>query len=210
MKKSIIKKYSGLIAVLIVSFGLILSLAGCSRDQGKQNDDPKSLEKIVEEMAVDYGSYGMEAKDKIGSLLEELSEADKSAGARWAKIMDIWMSDDLGRPLNYDVLPDGLPGTDELCLVVLGFQLEPDGSMKPELVERLLLRRRQGRDVRQRGKEARIIALHRLHPRLLEHDLREPDVVGRAVGAPGQVPGVFGKPRQQPRRRRGKDLLCLR
>ena len=137
MKKSIIKKYSGLIAVLIVSSGLILSLAGCSRDQGKQNDDPKSLEKIVEEMAVDYGSYGMEAKDKIGSLLEELSEADKSAGARWAKIMDIWMSDDLGRQLNYDVLPDGLPGTDELCLVVLGFQLEPDGSMKPELVERL-------------------------------------------------------------------------
>ena len=36
-----------------------------------------------------------------------------------------------------DVLPDGLKDTDELCLVALGFQLNPDGSMKDELVERL-------------------------------------------------------------------------
>ena len=35
------------------------------------------------------------------------------------------------------MLPDGLPETDELCLVVLGFQLNPDGSMREELVERL-------------------------------------------------------------------------
>ena len=39
--------------------------------------------------------------------------------------------------LNYGVLPDGLPDTDELCIVALGFQLEPDGSMRPELIERL-------------------------------------------------------------------------
>ncbi len=39
--------------------------------------------------------------------------------------------------MNYDVLPDGLPDADELCIVVLGFQLNPDGSMKDELVHRL-------------------------------------------------------------------------
>ena len=35
------------------------------------------------------------------------------------------------------MLPDGLPGTDELCIVALGFQLNPDGSMRDELIERL-------------------------------------------------------------------------
>ena len=39
--------------------------------------------------------------------------------------------------MNYDILPDGLPDSDELCIVVLGFQLEPDGSMKDELIRRL-------------------------------------------------------------------------
>ena len=51
--------------------------------------------------------------------------------------MTLWSSDRLGQPLHYDVLPDGLPDTDELCVVVLGFQLNPDGTMREELVERL-------------------------------------------------------------------------
>ena len=32
--------------------------------------------------------------------------------------------------VHYDVLPDGLPQTGELCMVALGFQLNEDGSMK--------------------------------------------------------------------------------
>jgi hypothetical protein len=39
--------------------------------------------------------------------------------------------------VNEDILPDGLPETDALCLVALGFQLNPDGSMKDELIHRL-------------------------------------------------------------------------
>ena len=95
------------------------------------------MDKIVEEMVVDYGSYGSEAKDKIDTLLGELSACDTSAGKRWKNIMDIWTSDGLGKHLNYDVLPDGLPDTDELCIVVLGFQLKADGTMKDELIQRL-------------------------------------------------------------------------
>jgi uncharacterized SAM-binding protein YcdF (DUF218 family) len=88
-------------------------------------------------MVVDYGSYGSEAKDKTNALLGELSACDASAGKRWKNIMDIWTSDSLGKQLNYEVLPDGLPDTDELCIVVLGFQLDPDGTMKNELIQRL-------------------------------------------------------------------------
>ena len=123
--------------VLLLVLSILFSLAGCGKENKNSSGDPKSIEKTVEEMTVDYGTYGKEAKDKINSLLKELSSADKTVGIRWEKIMDLWMSPELGQPLHYDVLPDGLPKTDELCIVVLGFQLNPDGTMKDELIERL-------------------------------------------------------------------------
>lgn len=120
-------------------FCILSAFAGCQSGSRSQSvsGDPKAPEKIVEEMAVDYGTYGEEANEKIESLLNDLSALDKNTGARWAEIMKIWMSPGLGKSLNYDVLPDGLPDTDELCIVVLGFQLNPDGTMKDELIERL-------------------------------------------------------------------------
>lgn len=116
---------------------LCFIFAGCTNSAGTQSSDPGSVEKKVEEIAVDYGTYGDKAADKIDSLLNELSALDSGAGTRWKSVMDLWMSPKLGQPLHYDVLPDGLPNTDELCIVVLGFQLNPDGSMKDELIERL-------------------------------------------------------------------------
>ena len=139
MKKiSTIKSFShNCFISLTLLLCICISFAGCKAGGDNASNDPKRVEKIVEEMSVDYGSYGDEAKDRINTLLKELSAADKTAGARWNTIMDIWMSPQLGQPLNYDVLPDGLPDTDELCIVVLGFQLNPDGTMKDELIERL-------------------------------------------------------------------------
>ena len=116
---------------------MVFSLSGCVSRNVNPSEDPKLLESIVEEIAVDYGSYGAEANDRIDKLLKDLTDADKVTGTKWKEIIDIWSSEELGQPLNYDVLPDGLPDTDELCIVVLGFQLNPDGTMKEELVERL-------------------------------------------------------------------------
>ena len=120
-----------------VLFCLCFAFAGCAKDAGNQPAEPGSVEKTVEEIAVDYGTYGDQAADRIDALLNELSAMDAGAGARWKSIMELWTSPQLGQPLHYDVLPDGLPDTDELCIVVLGFQLNPDGSMKDELIERL-------------------------------------------------------------------------
>ena len=93
-------------------------------------------------MVVDYGSYGDEANAHIETLLKELRSVDADAAARWERIMPLWRSVQTDLKLNYDVLPDGLPDTDELCLVVLGFQLAPDGSMRDELIERLKVAQR--------------------------------------------------------------------
>ena len=51
--------------------------------------------------------------------------------------MQLWKTVNTGLEIHENILPDGLPETDELCLVVLGFQLNPDGSMRNELTERL-------------------------------------------------------------------------
>lgn len=125
------------ILAFLLSLGVCVSVPGCKNDSDRPSEGSKDAAKLVEEMAVDYGTYGAEAAERIDALLKELSSIDPGAGTRWKTIMDLWTSEKLGQPLHYDVLPDGLPETDELCIVVLGFQLEPDGSMKEELIERL-------------------------------------------------------------------------
>ncbi len=109
------------------------TLSGCGRETSK----PRNAREIIEEMVVDYGSYGEEASSRIKELLKELTSADQNLGKRWEKITDQWMSIGKDLKLNYEVLPDGLPETEELCIVCLGFQLEPDGTMREELLERL-------------------------------------------------------------------------
>lgn len=142
MKTYLLKFVSILLAICAV-----LSFASCGENAASQSEtaeettdskrDEKDVRKLVEEIAVDYGAYGEDAEGRVAALLSELSAADPDAGVRWNKIMGIWSSPELGKTLNYDVLPDGLPDTDELCIVVLGFQLNPDGTMKDELVSRL-------------------------------------------------------------------------
>ena len=118
----------------VLAAGLLLSaLAGC----GTGTAQPRPAQEIIEELVVDYGSYGQEASSHAEDLIKELRSADANLGTRWEKITQLWMSPDAAQTLHYDVLPDGLPDTDELCIVALGFQLAPDGTMREELIERL-------------------------------------------------------------------------
>ena len=117
---------------LLLIMSLLLLCIGCGRQAEK-----RSVREIIEEMVVDYGSYGDEANEHICALLKELRTVDKDAAARWESIMALWKSSNEALTVNYDAPADGLPDTDELCFVVLGFQLAPDGSMRDELIQRL-------------------------------------------------------------------------
>ena len=129
------------IAGLLLSAVLILCLAaGCGANRAEQGSEPvkeRTSGDIIEEMAVYYGTYGEDAAEQVNALLAELREKDAKAADQWEEIMTLWKDVNTDLPLNYDVLPDGLAKTDELCLVALGFQLKPDGTMKDELIERL-------------------------------------------------------------------------
>lgn len=129
-------KTKNLIICLLIL--VLLCCAGC----GRQAEPPRSPQTIIEEMVVDYGSYGEEADRHIAELLKELKASDADLGTRWERVMALWKTVNSDLPLNYDALPDGLSDTDALCLVVLGFQLEPDGTMREELIQRLTVAKR--------------------------------------------------------------------
>ena len=117
---------------LLLSFVLMCLCSGCG-----QKEEERPPQEIIEEMVVDYGSYGSKADDRIRSLLDELASADPDAAERWESIMALWKAVNTDLTIHEGVLQDGLPDTDELCIVALGFQLNPDGTMRDELIERL-------------------------------------------------------------------------
>ena len=91
---------------------------------------------LVSDMVYAYADRQEAAVDIIRSDLEKLSALDPALGAFWTKLMQTWSEVNSGLTVNPGVLPDGLPEDESLCIVVLGFQLESDGSMAPELLGR--------------------------------------------------------------------------
>ncbi len=120
------------IRLAAAAMALALLCVGCGKKSGG-----RSAQEIIEEMVVDYGTYGDGANDHITKLLGELKDTDKDAAGRWERIMTLWQSAGAAEEIHYDAPIEGLPDTDELCFVVLGFQLAPDGTMREELIERL-------------------------------------------------------------------------
>ncbi|MBR0216373.1 MAG: YdcF family protein, partial [Clostridia bacterium] len=89
----------------------------------------KAAQAQIERAVVSYAVSGR----RDGQALSGLASLDPVLGEKWNRIMDLW---EAAVTVN-DHLPEALPQDDSLCLVVLGFQLNPDGSMREELIQRL-------------------------------------------------------------------------
>ena len=126
--KSLIVLY--VIELLVLAALVVALLCRCGNEK-------RSPGVIIEELVVYHGSYGEEAAQKEQELLKELQKADPAAAEKWEKVLDYWKYANSEIQVNYDVLPDGLANDNSLALVALGFQLNPDGTMKEELLERL-------------------------------------------------------------------------
>lgn len=92
---------------------------------------------IINEMISYYSTYQSTAKTDIQRLVEKLKALNSTKGEEWEKIMEYCDYVNTDMNVNVDVLPDGLPNDDSLCITVLGFALNDDGIMKDELVGRL-------------------------------------------------------------------------
>ena len=97
----------------------------------------RTVPEIIYELVKSYEISPSLSEKKVEALLQELDTADPNAAACWRDVMSCWKASGSDMPLNYQQLPDDLPNSDSLCIIVLGFQLNPDGSMKEELIGRL-------------------------------------------------------------------------
>ena len=111
------------LAVLLLC--LVFALASVAL--GEEEKSPAQA--LIERAVVTYAAYG----ETDTESLDALKELDPALAEKWAAVMDIWQT-----PVEVnEVLPDDLPGDDSLCLVVLGFQVNSDGTMRDELIQRL-------------------------------------------------------------------------
>ena len=113
---------------------LVLMLSMARTVSAKENKD---TEDYIRQIVNYYQHYQDSAKTDIDCLIYELSEIDLAQAQAWASIIDYWTYANNDMVLYPGVLPDGLPKDDSLCIVVMGYYLKPDGSMRDELYERL-------------------------------------------------------------------------
>ncbi len=98
------------------------SLAGTAEEKA----NPQAL---IERLVISCAAYSQRDEQALAAL----SAADPDLGEKWARILALW---ETPAAVNAE-LPEGLPDDDTLCLVALGFQLNPDGTMREELIQRL-------------------------------------------------------------------------
>ena len=84
-----------------------------------------------------YFHYRDKASKEIENQLQTLTDLNPETGEKWKEVIRrwAWINDEM--EVHTGVLPDGLAEDGSLCIVVLGYGLEKDGSMKQELLDRL-------------------------------------------------------------------------
>ena len=114
-----------------------LPAAGPAADDrvGKTYDE--HTYQLVTDIIYTMRNRGEEEEASIRVLLAELKEANPALGILWEGIADYWFYVCRDFTVNQGRLPDGLPTDDSLGITVLGFQLQSDGTMAPELIGRL-------------------------------------------------------------------------
>ena len=136
------------IACILTAVLLILPVAGCkTKGPGPEQIKPsvetgsateaRAEEEILREIITFYGNYQDGAKEQIDARLDELGEQDPDLKSLWTEILEYWDYANNEMPINANKLPEDLSQKDNLCIVVLGFELNPDGSMQDELIGRL-------------------------------------------------------------------------
>lgn len=83
------------------------------------------------------GAYCANDSGEIESCLDALEAESPAEGALWRRIMTDWVRLNEAGFEDHRVLPDDLAQDDSLCIVVFGYGLGADGSIQPELEDRL-------------------------------------------------------------------------
>lgn len=123
---TIIKKAIALLLVLLI---LPLGITA----QAAETDTDELVRRLINY----YHHYQEDARLDCELILEQIEAQDPELAATWTNILDFWTGVNSDIEFHSDVLPDGLPEDDSLCIVVMGYYLKSDGSMRDELYQRL-------------------------------------------------------------------------
>lgn len=138
MKKSDNRISLGLRIILPVLAAAAVWYAICFFTPNKKvNHQSRDEKDIIRDILYSYCWNRDSSAKRTEELLKELENADKDQARRWKRILDCWQQSSNEMPLYDGTLPEGLDDSSALCLIVLGFQLNSDGSMQEELVGRL-------------------------------------------------------------------------
>ncbi|MBO5129133.1 MAG: YdcF family protein [Oscillospiraceae bacterium] len=126
---NILKRISLLTLAIILLLGMFPAASAAEYSEEEQS--------CIVQMLNYYAYHRWTAETDIARLIEELAQSDPAAAQTWQSIMDYWAWADRDMAVTPDILPDDLPQDESLCIVVLGYALNPYGTMQDELIGRL-------------------------------------------------------------------------
>ena len=112
---------------------ILLLLPGVFPVQAAQN----ALNDLVCTLVNYYHHYQEDAALDYELILEQIRSQDPALADTWANILTFWSEMNRDGTVHSNVLPDNLPEDDSLCIVVMGYQLQSDGTMRAELEMRM-------------------------------------------------------------------------
>ena len=117
--------------LLILMLSLLLSLPVNARAAQESTDE------LIRSIINYFQYYQWDAETDYELLLSKMEQQDPALAQTWSSILDFWIRLNRDMEVHNQVLPDGLPEDDSLCIAVMGYYLKSDGSMRDELYERL-------------------------------------------------------------------------
>ena len=118
---------------LVLALALILGLA-VSPAPVRAAGDANSY---ISDLIGYYRDFQEAAETDIQRTLEALAEVDPVQAEAWEQIMAYWSHVNTDMVVNIGTVPEGLPEDNSVAIVILGFALNADGTMKEELIGRL-------------------------------------------------------------------------
>ena len=123
------KKLLSLALALVMILGLAISPVSV-----RAAGDAKSC---IADLIGYYKAYQESAETDIQRTLDAMAQIDPVQAEAWTQIMDYWTYINTEMQVNIGTVPEGLPEDNSVAIIILGFALNADGTMKEELVGRL-------------------------------------------------------------------------
>ena len=125
------KRHAHKILALVLALVMVLGLTAAPvRAAGDANP-------YIADLIGYYKQYQESAETDILRTLEEMALVDPVQAEAWEQIMAYWSYVNTDMVVNIGTVPEGLPEDDSVAIVILGFALNDDGTMKDELIGRL-------------------------------------------------------------------------